>query len=42
MGKIKLLVSLLLASTISTVPACGSMGGGMRFVDPPIVASEVA
>jgi len=42
MGKIKLLVSLVLASTVSTLPACGSMGGGMRFIDPPIMATEAA
>ena len=42
MDKIRLIISLVIASTVSTLPACGSMGGGMRVIDPPILATQPA
>jgi hypothetical protein len=43
MRKLKLLVSLILASAMSTLPACGTMGGGgMKYLaEPPFVAGEM-
>ena len=32
MRKIKALVAILLASTLGTLPSCGTMGGGMRYL----------
>jgi predicted small secreted protein len=43
MRKLKLLVSLVLASAMSTLPACGTMGGGgMKYIaELPAVAGEM-
>jgi len=43
MRKLKLLVSLVLAYAMSTLPACGTMGGGgMKYLaEPPSAAGEM-
>lgn len=37
------IIALLIACSAATIPACGSMGGGMKYlVDPPFEATSVA
>ena len=41
--KLKLLIVLVLACTAGTLPACGTMGGGMKYlVDPPLEMADLA
>jgi len=38
--RIRTIVALIVACAAATVPACGSMGGGMKYlVDPPFEAA---
>lgn len=39
MRKLKALVAIVLAGMLGTLPSCGTMGGGMRYLaDPPAAA----
>ncbi len=36
LSKLRTIVALIIACGVATIPACGSMGGGMKYlVDPP-------
>ena len=40
LGFLRLVASISIAVGAATLPACGSMGGGMHyFVDPPALAT---
>ena len=40
LSKIRTIGALLVACGVATIPACGSMGGGMKYlVDPPFEAA---
>jgi hypothetical protein len=40
--KVKLLVAIVLAAMVGTVPACGSMGGGgMKYLIDPLPDSSI-
>jgi hypothetical protein len=40
-GKIKALVAVVLACSLSSLPSCSGMGGGMRhLIDVPFVSSQ--
>jgi hypothetical protein len=42
-GKIKTLVGVVLACSVSSLPSCSAMGGGMRhLIDVPAVSSSSA
>jgi hypothetical protein len=41
LGKIKALVAVVLACSVSSLPSCGTMGGGMRhLIEVPAVYSQ--
>jgi hypothetical protein len=42
MRAVKSLVAIVLASLIGTVPSCGTMGGGMRYLVDPAPARALS
>jgi hypothetical protein len=39
--KVKAIVALIVACGVATIPACGSMGGGTRYlIEPPVEVSS--
>jgi hypothetical protein len=43
LGKIKVFIAVVLACSVSSVPSCSGMGGGMRhLIDVPAVSSPSA
>ena len=41
MEKLKALLAIVLASALATLPSCGTMGGGMRYLADPAPAAVV-